>query len=211
MVTARVALRCGGMQCGRATLQTRARVTRCSSMAYKRYAAQIGCLASAVHSAPPPSPTPAPADIAACFCSACCRTPTPTRPPGSAEGPWTFRGMVFNGSTASGASDWNQSRTNPGPLMMDDRSVRLYYRGGSKGYKAERIGMAVAREWAGPYAPQRTRTQTQTQTQTSGMLIYSVRCVLTLSGTRQRQARRSLRRTWRMSLRTEIVGGAITC
>ena len=53
VVTARVALRCGGMQCGRATLQTRARVTRCSSMAYKRYAAQIGCLATAVHSAPP--------------------------------------------------------------------------------------------------------------------------------------------------------------
>ena len=43
--------------------------------------------------------------------------------------------------------------------MMDDRSVRLYYRGGSKGYKAERIGMAVAREWAGPYAATHTRTR----------------------------------------------------
>ena len=47
--------------------------------------------------------------------------------------------------------DFNDARTNPAPLAETDGTVKLIYRGGSKGYKAEFIGVAGAPKWQGPY------------------------------------------------------------
>lgn len=47
--------------------------------------------------------------------------------------------------------EFNDARTNPAPLAEKDGSVKLIYRGGSKGYKAEFIGVAGAAKWEGPY------------------------------------------------------------
>ena len=47
-------------------------------------------------------------------------------------GPWVGHGMVLNGTTSGG--NFNTSVTNPAPLAdEEDDSVRLVYRGGSKG------------------------------------------------------------------------------
>ena len=67
-------------------------------------------------------------------------------------GPWTNHGRVLSGSNPRGGM-FTDVRTNPAPLAEKDGTVKLIYRGGSKGYKAEFIGVAAATTWRGPYTP----------------------------------------------------------
>ena len=62
--------------------------------------------------------------------------------------------MVLNGSGAASGGGFNNSRTNPAPLANPGGGVTLTYRGGSKGYRAEYIGLATADQWPGPYTVQ---------------------------------------------------------
>lgn len=59
--------------------------------------------------------------------------------------------MVLNGSGSANAGGFNNSRTNPTPLVNGDGSVTLIFRGGSKGYRAEFLGAAHAASWADSY------------------------------------------------------------
>ena len=43
--------------------------------------------------------------------------------------------MVLNGSGSANGGMYNNSRTNPAPLVLPDGGMRLVFRGGSKGYK----------------------------------------------------------------------------
>jgi hypothetical protein len=69
-------------------------------------------------------------------------------------GPWLAHGMVLNGSGSANGGGYNNSRTNPAPLAEADGTVKLIYRGGAKGYKAEYLGVATADNWNGPYQVQ---------------------------------------------------------
>ena len=66
-------------------------------------------------------------------------------------GPWLPHGMVLNGTGNANGGGFNNSRTNPAPLIEKDGSVKLLFRGGSKGYKAEFIGLATATRWDADY------------------------------------------------------------
>lgn len=66
-------------------------------------------------------------------------------------GPWNSHGMILNGSGSANGGMFNNSRTNPAPLVLPDGGVKLVFRGGSKGYKAEFIGASTAVKWAEPY------------------------------------------------------------
>ena len=57
-----------------------------------------------------------------------------------AHGPWVPHGRVLNGTGSENGGMFNNSRTNPAPLAEKDGSVKLVFRGGSKGYKAEFLG-----------------------------------------------------------------------
>ncbi len=59
--------------------------------------------------------------------------------------------MVLNGTGNANGGGFNNSRTNPAPLIEKDGSVKLLFRGGSKGYKAEFIGLATATRWDADY------------------------------------------------------------
>eukprot|EP00041_Stephanoeca_diplocostata_P036964 m.1375837 g.1375837 ORF g.1375837 m.1375837 type:complete len:428 (-) comp24961_c0_seq1:425-1708(-) len=68
----------------------------------------------------------------------------------SIHGPWTSsrHNMIPPGSV----NDWDAMVTNPAPLILDNGTAYLFYRGTqwpSNGY--ERIGVTMATTWRGPY------------------------------------------------------------
>ena len=66
-------------------------------------------------------------------------------------GPWTPLGFsIINGT--GGATDWDGTITNLAPWPLADGSVLVGIRGKNSTSKVERIGMARAPSWRGPYA-----------------------------------------------------------
>eukprot|EP00927_Polykrikos_kofoidii_P074535 TRINITY_DN70535_c0_g1_i1.p1 TRINITY_DN70535_c0_g1~~TRINITY_DN70535_c0_g1_i1.p1 ORF type:complete len:293 (-),score=30.57 TRINITY_DN70535_c0_g1_i1:59-850(-) len=74
-----------------------------------------------------------------------------------AEGPWSapFGPVLSRGS----AADWDYVVTNPAPVVLENGTVLLYYRGTPKYWVSgarpfdlpESVGLAVAPHWRGPY------------------------------------------------------------
>ena len=68
----------------------------------------------------------------------------------SVWGPWTPLGFsILNGTGA--ASDWDSSITNLAPWPLADGSMLVGFRGKNSTSRVERLGMATAPSWRGPY------------------------------------------------------------